>query len=336
MQNSYNVVVVGATSLAGREFVKVLGERGFPVRELRLLDTGHINGQRVAFGSRELPVGEITARAFQGAGFVFLLGSVESSLMAVSLAPLDKAMIIDGSPAYRVDPEVPLIVPDVNPQALRRGLVASPNPATVQVLRAIHPLHRQNPLKGLVVDTMHSVSETGATAIEELSAQSRQVLQGRAGIPHTYTHQIAFNILPETDLFLDNGYTRTEWSLMEGIRKVLGMPNLAIAATSVRVPVHVGDCQIVYARFTNYIGADDARAILSRAAEVRIVDDPVVGLYPQPWAVTGEEQVLVGRLREDASQPNGIAMWVVADNLRQGVVLNMLRIAELALERGLV
>ncbi len=335
MQNSYVVVVVGAAGLLGREFLKVMQERPLPIRELRLVDSGRVNGQIIPFGHRDLGVEEIGSRAFRGAQIVFLLGSAESSLAAVSVAPADCALLIDASPAYRLEPDVPLIVPDVNPQALQSGLVASPSPAAVQVLTAVHPLHRLNPLKGLVVDTLHSVSETGGAAMEELSAQSRQVLQGRGAIPHTYSHQIAFNVLPETDVFLDNGYTRTEWSLMEEVRKVLGVPSLPVSATSVRVPVHVGDSQMVYAWFTNYMAPSDAREVLSRSPGVRVVDDPVVSLYPQPWTVVGEDDVLVGRIREDPAHMNGIAMWVVADNLRCGAALNILQIAELAVERGL-
>ncbi|MCL4534534.1 MAG: aspartate-semialdehyde dehydrogenase [Bacteroidetes bacterium] len=335
MSNGHIVVVVGGSSLPGQEFLKLLAERSFPVGELRLLDSSRFAGQRISFAQYEVEIAEMSAHAFRDASFAFFFTSSEVSTAFVPQAVASGALVVDCSPAFRLEPGVPLVVPEVNAGALRRGLVASPSPAAVQLLAAIHPLHQANPLKALVVDTLHAVSETGSAAMEELSAQTRQVLQGHAAVPHVYAHQIAFNLLPETDVFLDNGYTRAEWQLRGEIRKVLGTPELPISATGVRVPVHIGNSQIVYAEFSHAITPDDVRAILSRAAGIRIADDPVVSLYPQPWTVVGENEVFVGRIREDTARPYGIAMWVVADNLRRGSALNALQIAESALDRKL-
>jgi aspartate-semialdehyde dehydrogenase len=193
---------------------------------------------------------------------------------------------------------------------------------------AVYPLHVVNPIKRIIVDTYQAVSGTGLTAVEELTVQAKQVLDGQATIPHVYPHQIAFNVLPEIDVFLDNGYTKEEWKLVEETRKIMHAENIAISATCARVPVFMGHSEAIHIEFFQPMSSDEARRILAQAPGVKVLDDPTVSLYPQPWSLAGTDEVFVGRIRRDASHPNGLVMWVVADNLRKGAALNAVQIAE--------
>jgi aspartate-semialdehyde dehydrogenase len=235
-----------------------------------------------------------------------------------------------------MDPRVPLVIPEVNPEDIKKhqGIIANPNCSTIQTVVALFPLHKVNPIKRVIVDTYQSVSGTGIAAMQELTTQLKLVLEGREVIPHIYPHQIAFNLLPEIDVFLDNGYTKEEWKLVEETRKIMHTEDMAISATCVRVPVWIGHSEAMHVEFTNPITPDEVRDILAHAPGVRVLDDPVVSLYPQPWAVAGSNDVFVGRIRRDTSCPNGVAMWVVADNLRKGAALNAVQIAETMIENG--
>ena len=201
---------------------------------------------------------------------------------------------------------------------------------------ALYPLHQANPIKRIVVDTYQSVSGTGSAAIEELSEQARQVLEGHNIVPHVYPHQIAFNILPEIDLFLDNGYTKEEWKMVEESRKIMHTPDMAISATCARVPVFIGHSEAVHVEFSEPMSPDTARRILAEAPGVKVLDDVNISLYPQPWSAAGSDDVFVGRIRKDSSHDYSLAMWVVADNLRKGAALNAVQIAEAMVERGWV
>jgi aspartate-semialdehyde dehydrogenase len=225
---------------------------------------------------------------------------------------------------------VPLVVPEVNPEDIKwhKGIIANPNCSTIQMVVALYPLHKVNPIKRIIVDTYQSVSGTGAAAAEELTTQARQVLDGQNTVPHVYPHQIAFNILPEIDVFLDNGYTKEEWKMVEETRKIMHADDIAISATCARVPVVTGHSEAVHVEFSQPMSPDEARHILAQAPGVKVLDDPVISLYPQPWSAVGTDEVFVGRIRRDASHPRGLAMWIVADNLRKGAALNAVQIAE--------
>jgi len=237
-----------------------------------------------------------------------------------------------------MDPKVPLVVPEVNADDLEnhRGLIANPNCSTIQMVVALYPLHKVNPIKRIIVSTYQAVSGTGTAAIEELNTQAKAILEGRGVIPHVYPHQIAFNLLPEIDVFLDNGYTKEEWKMVEETKKMFHDDSIAISATCVRVPVHIGHSETVYAEFTEQMSPDEARKILINAPGVKVIDDPSVSLYPHPWSVAGSNEVYVGRIRYDSSHTNGLAMWVVADNVRKGAALNAVQIAEQIVSKGLV
>jgi aspartate-semialdehyde dehydrogenase len=204
------------------------------------------------------------------------------------------------------------------------------------MVTVLYPLHKANPIRRIVVDTYQAVSGTGSAAVDELTTQTRQVLNGQNTIPHVYPHQIAFNVLPEIDVFWDNGYTKEEWKMVEETRKIMHANDVAISATCVRVPVFTGHSEAVHVEFTRSMSPDEAERILAEAPGVKILDDPAISLYPQPWAAAGTDEVFVGRIRRDASHVNGLVMWIVADNLRKGAALNAVQIAEEMISRDWV
>jgi len=227
------------------------------------------------------------------------------------------------------------VVPEVNPEDIQRhkGIIANPNCSTIQMVVALNPLHKVNPIKRVVAATYQAVSGTGSAAVEELTEQSKQVLEGQNTVPHVYPHQIAFNILPEIDVFLDNDYTKEEWKMVEETRKIMHAPDIAISAVCVRVPVFIGHSEALHIEFSQPMAADDAKRILAQAPGVKVLDDPAISLYPQPWSAAGTDDVFVGRIHRDASHPNGLVMWVAADNLRKGAALNTVQIAEELIKR---
>ena len=230
-----------------------------------------------------------------------------------------------------MQPDVPLVVPEVNPDAVleHRGIIANPNCSTIQMVVALNPLHQVNPLRRVIVDTYQSVSGTGREAVEELELQTRQLLAGEPIEPRAYPHQIAFNVLPHIDVFLDNGYTNEEWKMVQETRKIMHLPDLPVSATTVRVPVPVGHSEAVHAEFAQPIAPAEARQILAHAPGVYVIDDPASSHYPLASYAAGRDEVFVGRIRADASHPHGLVLWVVADNLRKGAALNAVQIAEL-------
>jgi len=337
--SKYNVAIVGATGMVGQEFIKILEERKFPLNGLRLLASDRSVGRKVYFGGEELQVGETTNKSFKEVEIAFFSAGTDVSLSFAPVAAKSGAVVIDNSAAFRMDPNVPLVVPEVNPDDLRSvptGIVANPNCSTIQMVVALYPLHKINPIKRIIVDTYQSVSGTGAAAVEELTTGSKLVLEGKNPIPHVYPHQIAFNILPHIDVFLDNGYSKEEWKMVTETRKIMHEPNIAISATAVRVPVFVSHSEAIHVEFARKITPDEVREILATAPGVKVLDDPEVSMYPLPWSVAGQDDVFVGRVREDVSCANGIAMWVVADNIRKGAALNAVQIAEKMMEMGLL
>jgi aspartate-semialdehyde dehydrogenase len=240
------------------------------------------------------------------------------------------AVVIDNSAAFRMEDEVPLVVPEINAEDIKkhRGIIANPNCSTIQMVVALNPLHKVNPIKRIVVTTFQSVSGTGSSAIDELTAQSKLVLGGQNVVPHVYPHQIAFNVLPQIDVFLDNAYTKEEWKMVEETRKIMHDADILVSATCVRVPVFISHSEAVNVEFTHSISPDEARRILAQAPGVRVLDDPAISLYPHPWMAAGTDDTYVGRIRRDVSASNSLVMWVVADNVRKGAALNAVQIAE--------
>jgi aspartate-semialdehyde dehydrogenase len=338
MMNAYKVAIVGATGLVGQEFVKILEQRKFPLTSLQLYASDRSDGRKMFFGHHEIVVKETTADSFKHVDIALFSAGAEISRYFSPIAAKAGALVIDNSAAWRMDPRVPLVVPEVNPDDIRlhKGIIANPNCSTIQAVVALYPLHKLNPIKRFIIDTYQSVSGTGAAAMEELTSQAKLVAKGQNIVPHVYPHQIAFNLLPEIDVFLDNGYTKEEVKLMEETRKIMHADNIAISSTCVRVPVYIGHSEAIHVEFTNPMSPDDARRILAQSPGVRVLDDPNVSLYPQPWLSAGSDDVYVGRIRTDLSHSNSLAMWVVADNLRKGAALNAIQIAEVAVNRDWV
>ena len=332
----FNVAILGATGIAGQEIIKVLEQRNFPVAAVQLLTSDHSSGVKLFFNHQRIETREAKPEVFRDVDIAFFSAGADISQRLTPAAVEAEAVVIDNSTAFRMDPTVPLVVPEVNPEDIEqhRGIIASPNASTIQMLVALYPLHTVNPIKRIVVSTYQAVSSSGGVALQELTNQSRLVLEGRRICPHVYSHQIAFNVLPEIDVFLDNGYTKEEHKMVEETRKILHAEDIAISATCVRVPVYFGHSESVNVEFSSPITSGEARRILAKAPGVRILDDPTVSFYPQPWAASGSNHVFVGRIRKDISHPNGLVMWIVADNLRKGAALNAVQIAEEGIERG--
>ncbi|HUX47707.1 MAG TPA: aspartate-semialdehyde dehydrogenase [Dehalococcoidia bacterium] len=332
----FNIAIIGATGIVGQEFIKILEQRNLPVASVQLLSSDHSSGAKLFFNHQKLEVAEVKPEAFRNIDIVFFFAGADISRRLAPMAVEAEAVVIDSSAAFRMDPKVPLVVPEVNPEDIEwhRGIIASPNASTIQMVVALYPLHKINPIKRIVVSTYQAVSSSGGTALQELTNQTRLILEGRRICPHVYSHQIAFNVLPEIDVFLDNGYTKEEQKMVEETRRILHAEDIAISATCVRVPVYFGHSESVNVEFSSPITHGEARKILAEAPGVRILDDPTVSFYPQPWAASGSNRVFVGRIRKDISHPNGLVMWIVADNLRKGAALNAVQIAEEGVERG--
>ncbi|MBL7126436.1 MAG: aspartate-semialdehyde dehydrogenase [Dehalococcoidales bacterium] len=331
----YNVAIVGATGLVGQEFIKILVQRSFPVKSIRLLASDRSAGRKLIVNKQEIEVRETAPESFEGIDIALFSAGSEISRHFSPIAARSGAVVVDNSAAWRMEPDVPLVVPEVNPGDIERhkGIIANPNCSTIQMVVALYPLHKVNPIKRIVVSTYQSVSGTGAAAMEELNVQSKQVLEGQTTIPHVYPHQIAFNVLPEIDVFLDDGYTKEEQKMVEETRKIMHAPEIAVSATCVRVPVYTAHGEAVWVEFSSPMMTDDAERILVVAPGVKILDDNAISLYPHPWMAAGTDEVFVGRIRRDTSHPNGLVMWVVADNLRKGAALNAVQIAEEMVKR---
>ena len=331
----FNVAVIGATGLVGQEFIKILEERAFPVNSIRLYASDHSSGKKLFVQHREVAVREIAPDSFRGIDIAFFTSGPEISRYYAPLAVQNGALVIDTSSTFRTDNNVPMVVPEVNLEdvKLHKGIISTPNCSTIQLAVILSPLHKLNPIKRIIVDTYQSVSGKDSLAVEELTAQTKQILDGQTAVTTIFPHQIAFNLLPEVDVFLDSGETREERKILEETRKIMRSPEMAISATCVWTPVFIGHSQAVHVEFSRTISPEEARHILSASPGVRVLDDTTVSLYPQPWTVAGTNDCYVGRIRQDTSHKNGLAMWTVADNIRKGAALNAVQIAEEMIKR---
>jgi aspartate-semialdehyde dehydrogenase len=338
MAKSYNVAVVGATGIVGEEFLKILGKRSFPLRSLKLLASHRSAGKRIVFGEQELEVEALTPRSFEGCDIAFISATDEISRDYCPIAAQAGAIAIDDSGIWRMDPEVPLVIPEVNPQDVEKhkGILAIPNCSTTPVVMTLWPLHQRNRVRRIIASTYQSVSGTGRAAVDELQTATRRVIDGQPFEPHVYPHQIAFNLIPEIGSFKENGYTSEEMKMANETRKIMHDDAIAIATTCVRVPVYVAHSAAVTVEFENPIGPAEVADILSHAPGVVVQDDAANHLYPSPLEAAGKDAVYVGRIRKDISSPNGIVYWVVGDNLRKGAALNALQIAEEMIARNLI
>jgi aspartate-semialdehyde dehydrogenase len=329
-KSGYVVAVVGATGAVGTEMIEVLEERKFPVTRLVPLASTRSAGGTVTFEGNEVPIEVLTKDSFAGVDIALFSAGADLSREFAPIAVKAGAVVIDNSAAWRMTPEVPLVVPEVNAHDIQRhkGIIANPNCSTIQMVVALKPLHDQARIKRIVVTTLQSVSGTGKDAMDELMVECQDLLSFKSASPKVYPYQIAFNCLPQIDDFLPSGYTKEEMKMVHETRKIMGDQSIHVTATTVRVPVYVGHSEAVNIETERKLSANEARAILSTAPGVLLYDDPAHKIYPMPLEVAGKDEVYVGRVREDESIANGLNLWVVADNLRKGAALNAVQIAE--------
>jgi aspartate-semialdehyde dehydrogenase len=329
----FTVAVVGATGNVGREMLTTLAERDFPADDVVALASSRSIGREVSFGEDDvLKVQGLDTFDFRGIDIVLSSPGAKVSAVFAPRATKAGAVVIDNTSCFRMEPEVPLVVPEVNPQVIaqctKRGIIANPNCSTIQMVVALKPLHDLGRVKRVVVATYQSVSGAGRASMDELFNQTRAIYVNDPVKPEHFTKQIAFNVIPHCDIFMDDGSTKEEWKMAVETRKILD-PDIAVTATCVRVPVFIGHGEAVNVEFERPLSEDDARAALRRAPGVTVVDHRADEGYVTPAEAAGEDQVYVSRIRRDPTVPYGLNMWVVADNLRKGAALNAVQIAEI-------
>ncbi len=329
-KEGYIVAVVGATGAVGNEMITTLEQRDFPVRELRLFASERSEGVKLEFKGDEIPVEVLKDDSFKGIDIALFSAGAERSRIWAPIAARSGCVVIDNSSQWRMDPDVPLVVPEVNPDDIRRhrGIIANPNCSTIQMVVVLKPIHDAARIRRVVVTTFQSVSGTGKKAMDELLQQTTDILNFREVRCNIYPHQIAFNCLPHIDKFLENGYTKEEMKMVNETKKIMGDDSIRVTATTVRVPVFRGHSESVNIETERKLTANEARAILSVAPGVVVYDAPERNIYPLAVDVAGKDETYVGRIREDESIEKGLNMWIVADNLRKGAALNAVQIAE--------
>lgn len=338
MPDSYNIAVVGATGAVGSVMLELLVERCFPAASVRALASERSAGQAVQYADGSIEVEELAPGSFKGVDLaLFSAGATRSREFAPAAVDAG-AIVIDNSSAFRMDPNVPLVVPEVNPGDVKwhEGIIANPNCSTIQMVVALKPIYDAVGIERVVATTFQSVSGTGNQAIEELFSQSAAVINSREIDNKVYPHPIAFNILPQIDYFHDDGYTNEEVKMVQETRKILGDPGLRVTATCTRVPVFNSHCESINIQTSRPISVDEVRRLMLAAPGVLLSDDPIAAEYPMPFIAEGRDEVFVGRIRADESAENSINLWIVSDNLRKGAATNAIQIAELLVSEGLL
>jgi aspartate-semialdehyde dehydrogenase len=334
---SYAVAVAGATGAVGLEMIKTLEQRKFPVGSIKLLASERSEGKELPFNGNPVKVEKLSQDSFRGIQVALFSAGASRSVEFAPAAASSGAVVVDNSSAFRMDPEVPLVVPEVNPHAVaqyrKRGIIANPNCSTIQMVVALKPIHDVARIKRIVVSTYQAVSGTGLKAIDELLTQTRAILNSQSVQKKVYPHQIAFNCLPHIDVFLENGYTKEEMKMLNETRKIMEDPAIRVTATTVRVPVLHSHSEAVNIETEKKLTPQQVREILARAPGVRVVDNPALQEYPLAIHAAGRDETFVGRIREDESIPNGINLWIVSDNVRKGAALNAVQIAEILVEK---
>ena len=336
---TYNVAVAGATGAVGNEMISVLEERDFPVKNLILLASSRSVGKTLSFKGKSVKVQELKEDSFKGIDIGLFSPGGSVSMKFAPIAAASGCVVIDNTSAFRMDPDVPLVVPEVNEHAIagyrKKGIISNPNCSTIQMVVVLKPLHDFAKIKRVVVSTYQAVSGTGMKAIKELEQQVLNIYNARKIEIKVYPHQIAFNCLPHIDSFLDNGYTKEEMKMVNETMKIMEDYNIAVTATTVRVPVFYGHSESVNIEFEKEITPAKARALLKKAPGVKVVDDPSKNKYPLAINAAGKDDTFVGRIRRDETVANGLNMWIVADNIRKGAALNAVQIAEALIKKYL-
>ena len=331
MPKKYHVAIVGATGAVGVELLRVMERREFPVADLRLLASPRSAGKKLFFRGQAYSVESLAADAFEGSDLAFFSAGSGTAKKFAPIAQRAGAVVIDNSSAFRMDPDVPLIIPEINPEDIRahRGIIANPNCTTAVALMALYPLHRAFGLQRVFGASYQAVSGSGTRAIEELRRQVEAIGKGEEAIAQVYPHPIAFNVLPQVDSFLESGYTKEEMKMQNEGRKIMHLPHFQASVTCVRVPVYRAHSVAINAEFERAVSVDAARDVVAKAPGLDLVDEPVANRYPTPRDAAGKDNCQVGRIRLDCALENGLTLWVVGDQLLKGAALNAVQIAEL-------
>ena len=339
MKSEYHVAVAGATGAVGNEMIQILEEQEFPVASLKLLASSRSAGKTLDFRGESLHFEELRDDSFEGVDIALFSAGAAASRQFAPAAAESGCVVIDNSSGWRMDPEVPLVVPEVNPHAVadyrRKGIIANPNCSTIQMVVVLKPIYDAAGIERVVVSTYQAVSGTGKNAIEELTEQTRNLLTFQEVTAEVYPHRIAFNCFPHIGSFLENGYTEEEMKMVHETHKIMEDPNIRVSATTVRIPVFYGHSEAVNIQTERKLSAKEARVLLFQAPGVRVMDNPDERIYPMPSEAAGINDTLVGRIREDISIENGLDLWIVADNIRKGAALNTVQIAELLIKEHL-
>ena len=332
-QKKINIAVAGATGAVGNQMIRCLEEMNFPANSIQLLASSRSVGRQLRFKGDLVDVKELKENSFKGVDIALFSAGGGTSEKFAPFAAKDGCVVVDNSSAWRMDPQVPLVVPEVNPHAIaqhtEKGIIANPNCSTIQMVVALNPIHKKYGIKRIVVSTYQAVSGTGKKAIDELFDQTRAIINFLNYETSVYPHRIAFNCLPHIDAFLDNGYTKEEMKMVNETRKIMEDDSIGITATAVRVPVFFGHCESVNIETIESVSAADVKVLLENTPGVRVIDDPKKNMYPLAIDAAGQDLTLVGRIRNDESIPNGINMWIVADNIRKGAATNTVQIARI-------
>lgn len=338
MSRKYNVAILGATGAVGTELLALLEERNFPLDKLKLLASERSAGKSVMFAGQELTIETVTDSSFDDVDIVLASAGGSISKQWLPIATKAGAVSIDNSSAFRMHPDVPLIVPEVNPEAAaqHKGIIANPNCTTILMAVAIYPLHQVQPIQRIIAATYQSASGAGARAMEEVKIQSQAILNGEPAVPEVLPYPLAFNLFPHNSPMTDNSYCEEEMKMVNETRKIFGDPSIRISATCVRVPVLRAHSESLNLEFAYPFSPDKARDILSNSSGVKLVEDFSKNYFPMPIDASGKDDVLVGRIRQDISHPNGLELWLCGDQIRKGAALNAVQIAELLIAKDLL
>ncbi|MEA5559277.1 aspartate-semialdehyde dehydrogenase [Nodularia spumigena] len=338
MSKSYRVAILGATGAVGTELLELLASRNFPVAELKLLASERSVGRSLRFKGEDIPVELVSDRTLENVDLVLASAGGSTSKTWAAVAVEKGAVVIDNSSAFRMNPEVPLVVPEVNPLAAanHQGIIANPNCTTILMSVAIWPLHQISPIKRIVVSTYQSASGAGAKAMTEVQTQASAILQGQQPVAEVLPYPLAFNLFPHNSPLNDLGYCEEEMKMVNETRKIFDDQQIRITATCIRVPVLRAHSEAINLEFANPFSADAAREILSHSPGVKLIEDWEKNYFPMPMEATGQDDVLLGRIRQDISHPCGLELWLSGDQIRKGAALNAVQIAELLVEKNLL
>jgi aspartate-semialdehyde dehydrogenase len=331
-EKKINVAVAGATGAVGNQMINCLEEADFSINSMKFLASSRSVGRSLRFKGDQIAVEELKEDSFKGMDIALFSAGGGTSEKFAPYAAKEGCIVVDNSSAWRMDPDVPLVVPEVNPHAIARyvkkGIIANPNCSTIQMVVALAPIHKKYGIRRIVVSTYQAVSGTGKKAIDELFDQTRAMINFLECSNNVYPHRIAFNCLPHIDKFLENGYTKEEMKMVNETRKIMEDDTIGVTATTVRVPVFYGHSESVNVETLSHVSAEDVKSLLEKAPGIKVIDDPEKNLYPLATEAAGQDLTLVGRIRDDDSVENGINMWIVADNIRKGAATNAVQIAK--------